>query len=349
MRRKKRVLKKKSPLIFILLALVLIGGVAYVALRKTPEEKGGLAQVPEDIIPVYPRLYSDTHITENAKVSDPQFKTEVVFDQSDLLASVLPSVRVSKGAPVPEGQEKGTWLWTPLLQITPAYRHSMIRGAKENGVSAIYLSLDSYLDIYVMPEGPDKKAKQKKFDTALEAFVTEARKNGIAVDAEGGWQNWAEEGHLYKPFALLDYVIAFNKTHDEKLRGFQYDVEPYLLPSYEENKTETLRNFLKLINKSLTRLDGSNLLFSVVIPEFYDGEERATPWFFYAWGRRHTLGHLLTLLDRRPGSAVVVMSYRNFAEGTDGAIDISRREIDAANKSRTRVVIAQETGDFEPP
>jgi hypothetical protein len=42
------------------------------------------------------------------------------------------------------------------------------------------------------------------------------------------------------------------------------------------------------------------------------------------------------------------MSYRNFAIGEDGSIDISKDEIQSANSYSTKVIVAQETGDFPP-
>lgn len=298
---------------------------------------------------VYPRPYSDAHITQRAIEADPRFKDEEPLD-TELAASAWlslwkPSVHMGEIAHVPE---KGTWLWTPLLQITPAYRRSILQGAREHGIRAVYLSLDSYLDIHAMPEGPEKHAKKAAFDHALETFITEAGAYGMSVDVEAGWRNWAEKGHTYKPFAVLDYAIAFNRTHEEKLRGFQYDVEPYLLERYQEEKASVLRSFLTLIHKSVSRLDGSDLSFSVVVPEFYD-DAGETPKFFYAWRNAHAFDHLLRILERRQGSSVIVMSYRNFAEGENGAIDISKYEIERANAYNTKIVVAQETGDFPPP
>jgi hypothetical protein len=83
-----------------------------------------------------------------------------------------------------------------------------------------------------MPNGKEKDEAKEKFENILKDFIKEANKNGIKVDAEAGWQNWAEPGNSYKANVVLDYVINFNKRNREKFRGFQYDVEVYLLPKY---------------------------------------------------------------------------------------------------------------------
>jgi hypothetical protein len=200
-----------------------------------------------------------------------------------------------------------------------------------------------------MPNGKEKDEAKEKFDSILRDFIQVASKNGIKVDAEAGWQNWAEPGNSYKANVVLDYVINFNKRNKEKFRGFQYDVEVYLLPEYFENREKTLSNFLSLINQTVTILNNTDLQFSVVVPEFYDGTLDETPSFNYRGKKAYPIEHLLSILDRRAGSKIIVMSYRNFSQGKDGSIDVSTNEILTANKYDTKVVLAQETGDVPPP
>jgi hypothetical protein len=299
-------------------------------------------------VKVYPKQYNDRVTSEVAKISDEKFKYISFFERRSLLSNVISSF-LNKGEVLSDGSmENGTWLWTPIKYITPEYRDSIIAGSKKNGVNVIYLAIDSYLEIFTMIDGEEKDKAKIEFDNTLKDFIKVANDNGIKVDAVAGWQNWAEEGHLYKPGAVLDYVIAFNRENEEKFRGFQYDVEVYLLPEYKTNKEEVLTNFLDLIDKSVTKMNYSNLQFSVVIPEFYDDSTLETQVFKYKGKMRHTLEHLLNVLERRSGSKIIVMSYRNFANGEDGSIKISEDEVYVANNYSTKVIIAQETGDFPP-
>jgi len=298
---------------------------------------------------VYPAQYSDTHITKNAIATDQRFSAVAEIKKESFLASVMSPFQAAVPAPEDEQPEKGTWLWTPTLNLTPAYWNPIIAGAKKNGIRTIYLSLDSYLDIYVMPDGSEKEQKKKDFDRILEQFISAAHKNNIAVDAEGGWRNWAEPWNSYKAFALLEHVQEFNASHAEKFRGFQYDIEPYLLDSYLQNKATVLRNFVDLVNETVAQMQGSDLRFSVVIPDFYDGASGETPRFFYGWRYTYAFNHLLNVLERRPGSSILVMAYRNFSKGPDGSIEISKDEIQTANDYHTKIVVAQETGDVPPP
>lgn len=334
----------KFLLVSVLLALAILaaGTGIYRITRSAPQsDTAGLANV------FRPALYSDTHVTQNAIIADPRFKNSAPINGASLVAAVLGAPPSKSLAPAPTGPERGTWIWQGPLEITPADRDSLIASAQERGIKEIYLSLDSYLDIYALPDGPEKAAKKKAFDAALEAFIAKAHESGIAVDAEGGWRNWGQPGNTYKAFALLDYAIVFNATQPEKLRGFQYDVEPYLLDEYQTDKAAVLKNYLDLMYDTVTRLDGSDLAFSVVIPDFYDGAGD-TPEFWYGLSYGFALDHLLAILERRPGSTLVVMAYHNQADGVGGSIQAALDEVRAADRSKTRVVLAQETSRVQP-
>ncbi len=302
----------------------------------------------QDVGTKYPTLYSDTHITRNAIVTDERFKDLANINKESSLASVAGSLQAKKASISAKQREKGTWLWTPTVEMTPKYVNEIITGAKRNGVRNIYLSIDSYLDIYVMPDGKEKENKKKTFDSIIQSFITVAHKNNMTVDAEAGWRNWAEPGNEYKAFAIVDYAMQFNATHDEKFRGFQYDIEPYMLDYYQTDKKAVLRNFVDLVKKTVALLENSDLEFSVVIPDFYDGASGETPRFIYGINYSYTFTHLLRVLDRKPGSTILVMAYRNQSEGADGSIEISEDEILSADGYSTKVVVAQETGDILP-
>lgn len=298
---------------------------------------------------IYPRQYSDTHITENAKISDQRFRSITFEAKTSLLANVVSVLKKNDSIPKTEDPENGSWLWTPILQITPTYRENILNSLKKNGVKNVYLSIDSYLDIYAMEEGEEKENKLKEFNDIVSSFVTSAKEKGMTVDLEAGWRNWAEMGNSYKAFVTLNYAVDFNKNHDNKVRGFQYDIEPYLLDEYKTEKKKVLGNFVNLVDEAVAKLDGSDLTLSVVIPEFYDGTLNETPKIYYAGKNLYTVEQLLRILDKREESKLIVMSYRNFSRGSDGSIDISKEEINTGNKYNTKIIIAQETGDVKPP
>lgn len=305
--------------------------------------------------------YSNKNITPNAIITNNNFKKlafEPVSSKNYAFQSQIGTAirsfkhwssffsKKEKGV-----EEKGTWLWTPTMQMTKEYIDSIVLGAKQNNINTIYVSIDSYLDIFSMPNSPEKNKQKDIFSQKLSYFIEQANKVGIQVDAEAGWRNWAEDGHTYKPFVIASFVKEFNSLNKNKFRGFQYDIEPYLLDRYETEKESVLKNFVTLMDQTQNFLDGTDIKFSIVIPSFFDKKDGITPKFSYQGESDYVFGHVMNILERRAGSSIIIMSYRNFAEGKDGAIEISKNEMRTA-KSRaynTKVIIAQETSDVPPP
>lgn len=303
--------------------------------------------------------YSDKHITLNAIVADLEFKN-IVFDSVaparqplflSQIAAVVKSIKSLVTTPKESVKEYGSWIWTPIMNMTPEYMEEVLSGAKADGVNTIYVSVDTYLDIFVMPKGKEREEQKKAFGDKLEDFIIRANRKGIAVDAEGGWRNWAEGDNIYKAFAIVSYVKNFNTEHKNKFRGFQYDVEPYLLDSYQKDKASVLGNFVKLVDQTENFMGTSTLRFSVVVPDFYDEKDGFTPKFSYNGENGYTFKHLLNILDRRPDSSVIIMSYRNLAVGDDSTVEVSSNEMQTARSGRydIKIIIAQETGDVPPP
>lgn len=247
-------------------------------------------------------------------------------------------------------KESGVWVWDSPIKMSATTEQSFINFASTNKLTVLYVTVDDYLDIYNLPDGADKETKKKAYGDALENFIKLANAKNIQVDALAGWRDWAEPGVTWKAFAIIDYVKDFNATRTTKLRAIQYDVEPYLLPTYESNKAKVLTNFVKLIDDSAKRLDSANIDFSIVIPHFYDSEQKWTPSFAYGGYTTHAFNHLLRIMNTRPNSSIILMSYRNFAEGSDSTVEISQVEVAQTSVagSTTKIVVGQETGNVEP-
>jgi hypothetical protein len=122
------------------------------------------------------------------------------------------------------------------------------------------------------------------------------------------------------------------------------------MSNYETTKAARLSNFVGLIDETVKKMSGSDLRFSIVIPHFYDDRQKWTPSFTYNGVRDYTFNHLIKIMDTRPGSMIILMSYRNFALGENGTVEISDAEIDLASSvaKNTKVIVAQEVGDVDP-
>jgi hypothetical protein len=256
---------------------------------------------------------------------------------------------VEKHVTIPHTQENGAWLWTDPLRITTSYRDSIIKTAKENNIDTIYITLDSYIGLLSMTNEVEKEKQSKLFNIALEDFLQIAHNNGITVDAEVGAPDWAEDEKFERADMVLEYVKEFNKTHTVGFRGFQYDVESYTLPQFTNNKKDVLTKFLNMIDHTITKLENTNLQFSVAIPDFYDTNSPDTPKFIYNKKLASVYTHLLSILDRKPASTIIIMVYHDHAIGQGGVIEASQDEITEAENSLSRIIIALEVGEVENP
>lgn len=246
--------------------------------------------------------------------------------------------------------EYGTWVWESPYGMSDSYMNKVISGSVANKINVIYLTIDDYLNIYNLPEGPSKEVEKVKYSDSLEKFILAANKANIQVDVEAGWRDWAEAPNTYKGKAIIDYAIEYNSLRKNKIRGVQFDVEPYLLPTYETNKAVILKNFVAFVDTSTKILGSNELRLNIVIPHFYDSTQQWTPSFTYGGITTHAFDHILRILDTRPKSSITLMSYRNFSLGSNGTVEISKAEVDQASEGThpTKIIVAQETGNVAP-
>ena len=302
-------------------------------------------------------LHSKREAPKTAVLVNPEFAS-LAFPAKES-ESLIPEQLAAVGrvviswfeSPGEKEEEHGSWIWTPTMQMSPEYIESILSRSKKEGVNVIYLSIDSYLDIFTMEKGLERERQKQLFTDKIRYFIKSANQKGIEVDAEAGWQNWAEAGNEYKGLAIVNFVKNFNDSEEEKFRGFQYDVEPYLLEEYKEDPAPVLKRFATLVDKTEKFIGESDLRFSVVVPDFFDEKDKMTPKFSYAGRRASIFKHLLNILERRENSSIIIMSYRNFAEGKDGSIEVTENEMKTAKKGRysTQIIVAQEVGDVPPP
>lgn len=252
---------------------------------------------------------------------------------------------------VPQGKEQGIWIWNFPSQMNTATGFSQLEQLASYKMNVAYITVDDYLDIASLPDGATKDAQKAAYFSNLSKVVQKANSLGLAVDLEGGWRDWAYPANRWKGFALIDMAKEYNAAYpNAKIRAFQYDVEPYILPEYETNKATVLAQYVEFIDQSATRLVGSDVKFSIVIPHFYDDAQAWTPAFSYGGVTTYAYNHLLRILEKKPGSMILLMSYRDFFSGSNGTQEISQVEIKEATDGHysTQVIVAQETGNVDP-
>lgn len=248
------------------------------------------------------------------------------------------------------GKEYGMWIWVSPLQMTSTYIDTVLAGAVANRINVLYVTIDDYLTIDALPSGTAKDAAKTAYSNALQLLIQRAAQVNIAIDAEAGWRDWAEPGQTYKATAIVNYVLSYNNTHDYRIRALQYDVEPYLLSSYESNKAVVLGNFVALVDRTAIQMNTNSTGFSIVIPHFFDDTQKWTPAITYQGTTTYTFNHLLRIMNTRPNSRIILMSYRNFATGDNSTTAISNTEVSEASVGGhpTKIIVAQETGNVDP-
>jgi hypothetical protein len=255
---------------------------------------------------------------------------------------------------VSEGKEIGAWIWDPVNEMSTSTMAQLVDAASENHFNAIYLSIDAYLEIEAMPASAARSAALQNFSSAAYNFISLAHQKNISVDAEAGETDWGEPQNYQLADDIMDFVVAFNASHDGKFRGVQYDVESYSLPQYTTDPATVLAQYVGLV-ENLVQQDTvlaapSNAPSASVSPGAPSGAQlpltMIVPYFYAS----SSYGQIIQSLGQLPDGdgRMMVLAYRNTASGSDGSIALARPEITDADAADVSVLIAQETGDVQP-
>lgn len=156
-------------------------------------------------------------------------------------------------------------------------------------------------------------------------FIEAAHAAGMRVHAVAGDATWARRGN--------DWVDWTNEVVNVgAFDGIVADVEPYLLSEWSNarRRGRVIKTYLANLSKAHTAAGATPMLAAV--PFWWDLAE-----FSNSDG---------TLIERvmQNSDGVVVMAYRDFAEGADGIIEHADFEVDLADTLGKTVVVGVETG-----
>lgn len=255
-------------------------------------------------------------------------------------------------------QNFSAWLWDAPNVFTEDELRKMFQIAKEEQIKTVYVRVDDYIDLYGATEGPEKALAIKHLDQANEKFINLAKEYDIAVEALGGDTTWAEPEERIYPELLFDAVVAYNEKYPRaRFAGIQFDVEVNNSPAYRKDKTLALTHYLEFVEEIIEKKEGNSITkggrFSLgfAIPFWYDNQNNngvVLDWKEVA--SEPVVYHLFRMLNEISGGYLVLMDYRNYAEGRDGSIDNAMDEIEYASKNarNVKVVVGQETTDVLP-
>lgn len=327
------------------------------SVSATPEAKSG------DYFWYFESLGADGKATVNLvlEMSDPSLAPLMLnatlnAANQDAEASVKIDPR-ARPAPTPlparaecsPREEKGMWVWNTPRGMSEAWRKKILENMVAHGFNTAYIDGSELWELDGKPE-PERSGELGAFHEGLKAFVRAARERGIGVEVTFGYRDWGEPSNRYKPLRIIDQVLSYNASVDaaDRVCGVQSDIEPYLLPSYEENKAEVLGNYLETMDQLTKKVarSGSGVSMGIVIPHFYDPVQAWTPAITRAGETQSAYEHVLDILAQAPKSSVSVMAYRNFLDGENGVIELVSPELRIAQERQAtaRVIIAQEVG-----
>jgi hypothetical protein len=177
---------------------------------------------------------------------------------------------------------------------------------------------DGFTDLYLhTPPGFSR-------DPEYLPFVNTARSAGLQVHAMGGDPSWAWGGSDWGNW--VDEIITFG-TFD----GIVFDVEPHTLPDWSaKRRNRLIRSYLSALDDASSRAGSLPTLSTV--PFWWDDPA-------FESKKRLLIEHVL---DRTNG--IIIMAYRDHAQGVDGIIEHSATEANMAAALGKQFIVGIETG-----
>jgi hypothetical protein len=220
------------------------------------------------------------------------------------------------------------WVWDNPSSLTGKKLDELLDFSQENNISTIYLNIEEYINIY---ESKDKNFDN--FDKSIDDILRKTNEKNIKVHALSGSADWHLDSHSYIPPIMLDYVNDYNRTHEVKFDGFQFDIEFYNQEEFKGNEAEQTKMFLDLIESFQQKAPNN---FGLAIPYWLSDRE-------YTGKSLQT--ELFEILSEFESPYVAVMAYRNKADGKNGTIEISENILEETQNDfpNINVIIGQET------
>jgi hypothetical protein len=251
----------------------------------------------------------------------------------------------------------GGYQWKQANELSDAAAKDRLRLLRDSGVTTVYLELGDYLGQADERPSRTRNALMEAIRYRIRRFVAIATSYGLAVHALGGGPRWVGEGS-YLGRLLVDLVGDYNARArpNERLRGVQLDIEPYVLEDWLTNPggivvyLAALDSIVKTYRRVLVQPGNRGLQLGFAIPFWLDGREEAPPAVRFQRRLKPAVHHLVDMIWDLPTAYLVVMSYREDAGGDNGSIRHARDELDYAARrwARCGLLVAQQYGPPVP-
>lgn len=262
-------------------------------------------------------------------------------NQATPIKNVLPAA--ASNTKLPSGFTIAAWIWRYPTELD-GRATELIDFAQAEGINTLYLYIDEYIDIYEMSEGPVKQGRLADYTKAVKNIIGQAALKNMTVHALSGNPNYGYDSHSYIPPILMEHVYEFNKDNpDTQFTGIQFDIEFYEDARFYGSTEEYTQYYLSLVeqladkSKELNQKYNQNLRFGMVVPFWFD---KPNEYF-----TKPILPEILNSLKDLSNSYLVVMAYRNVIEGDGSVMEVSRDELELADSSPVKIIIAQELNE----
>ncbi|GED68293.1 hypothetical protein BRE01_19950 [Brevibacillus reuszeri] len=212
-----------------------------------------------------------------------------------------------------EKKSKATWIWQS--EIIGQDKQQVLEFCEQNEINLIYLRID-----------------MNKPSDYYRSFIREATAQGIEVHAVAGHPAWAFESNQKRMMNIVAWVKKYNleSEKDERIRGIQLDIEPYLLPQWETERERVIREWQANVEVFTEAVrDETGLTSSVAlafwlddIPTPDDPDMPLSKW----------------MIDQF--DTICIMAYRDKLEGSNGILALIEQEMHQADELGKRVLVA---------
>jgi len=240
------------------------------------------------------------------------------------------------------------WVWNAEVLTQKEEQTRLFALCKRKGISLLFVEVGRCFLPADSPSG-----KPRVTNDELAQCLRAAHECGLKVHALEGDPHWALAPEHAAVMERLTRALEYNQAVpvQDRLDGFQFDIEPYLLPGFGTAERESiLRDFLDLIQSLCGMVSDKQPVFAlgIALPFWLDGESESGVVTWQARSQPFTF-HAIEQLDTIANGYLAVMVYRDFTEGADGSIRHATDEIKYAHEhaKRVRILIGQETAEVK--
>lgn len=243
---------------------------------------------------------------------------------------------------------RSLWVWDtePLLRDGQE-RESWLNACEQQNVGNLWMQL-----CYERPPaGSADEARVPgctlRYPDAWRSLLRSAHARGLRVFALDGDPQFASPAQHHVPMAIVEAIGQWNRTAPaaERFAGVHLDIEPYLMIGWidPETRESILREYLHVTYSCQQHARRAGLEFGVDVPFWWHarqpGSDQSLGEVTFRGKRQAASLHCLDLLDH-----VVVMNYRDVADGPDGILAHARELVAYASQSaKARLYVGVET------